>query len=144
MVNDTRGKEESMNKIMSMLLMCLGVLVIAAGPLFAQTADPLDTLTDEVSEVVVNEVESVPEKTPLAADLAEKAKVLLARAQQFLDEGQYKDAIAVAQNILSFDPQNADAQKIFETAKAKLAEFTKEKAGSVTSGLLDTLGTTEE
>ncbi len=139
MGDDERRKEESMNKTMGVLLLSLGFWALGCGNQQAQAADPQDTVAAEVSEV-----EAVVKEDPLTESLAKKAKTFLARAQQFLDEGQYKDAIAVAQNILSFDPKNADAQKIFETAKAKLAELTKEKAGNVTSGLLDTLGTTEE
>ncbi|MFA5260911.1 MAG: hypothetical protein WC450_06760 [Candidatus Omnitrophota bacterium] len=128
-----------MNKTMVVLLMSLGFFVLACGNQLTQAADPLDTVAAEVSEV-----EAVAEKDPLAEDLAEKAKTLLARAQKYLDEGKLEDAIAVAQNILSFDPQNIDAKTILETAQTKLADIAAEKAQDVTSGLVDTLGTTEE
>jgi len=55
-----------------------------------------------------------------ADDLTKKAQTLLTQAQQYLDQGKFDEAVSLAQNVLSFDPQNIDAQKIIAAAKAKL------------------------
>ena len=77
-----------------------------------------------------------------AGDLAKKAQTLLAQAQQYLDEGKLDEAISMAQNVLSFDPKNMDAQKIIDTAKAKLKAMAEQKATDIKSGLMNSLGTT--
>ena len=75
-----------------------------------------------------------------AGDLTKKAQTLLAQAKQYLDEGKLDEAISLAQNVLSFDPKNMDAQKIIDTAKAKLKTLAEQKAQDLKSGLMNTLG----
>lgn len=70
-----------------------------------------------------------------ANQMVDQAKGLLANAQQLLDSGKFQEAIATAQKVLSMDPNNIDAKNIIETAKAKIAEMAKQKAGEVTGNL---------
>jgi Tfp pilus assembly protein PilF len=78
-----------------------------------------------------------------ADDLTKKAQTLLTQAQQYLDQGKFDEAVSLAQNVLSFDPQNIDAQKIIDAAKAKLKALAEQKAQDLKSGLMN-IGTTEQ
>ncbi|HOY09967.1 MAG TPA: hypothetical protein PLB05_07820, partial [Candidatus Omnitrophota bacterium] len=65
------------------------------------------------------------------------------QAQQYLDQGKFDEAVSLAQNVLSFDPQNIDAQKIIAAAKAKLKALAEQKAQDLKSGLMN-IGATEQ
>lgn len=78
-----------------------------------------------------------------ADDLTKKAQTLLTQAQQYLDQGKFDEAVSLAQKVLSFDPQNIDAQKIIDAAKAKLKALAEQKAQGLKSGLMN-IGATEQ
>jgi len=77
----------------------------------------------------------------VASETVQKAQTLLAQAREYLNQGKFEQAITVAQNVLSFDPQNLDAKKIIEMAQAKIKALAEQKAGELKTGLMNNLGT---
>ena len=74
-----------------------------------------------------------------AGDLAEKAQTLLGKAKQYLDAGKFDEAISLAQDVLSFDPQNIDAQRIVEMAKAKVKALADQTAQDLKVNVINNL-----
>jgi hypothetical protein len=139
-------KEQVMNKVILVTLVGLGFIVSGCGNKPEQTASgQTGTLASAVSEVKTSATAAAGQTQQsvqqTASDLAKKAQTLLAQAKKYLDEGKFNEAITVAQNILSFDPKNIDAQKIIETAKAKLQALAEQKVGELKTGLMDKMGT---
>ena len=52
-----------------------------------------------------------------AAAQVEKNKILLAQAQQALESENFEEAFTLAKSILDVDPNNAEAQKVFEKSQ---------------------------
>ena len=90
------------------------------------------------SQTVAQQQQTLQQK---AGEMAQKTQVLLAQAKQYLDQGKLSEAITTAQNVLSFDPKNMDAQKIIETAKAKIKAMAEQKAADLKSDLMNKFGT---
>jgi len=136
-----------MNKIFLIMFFSLGLAVAGCGNQPEQKAQSgqSGTLASALSEATTAVSSSAGQAQQsmqqTASDLAKKAQTLLAQAKKYLDEGKFEEAISVAQNVLSFDPKNIDAQKIIDAAKAKLKALAEQKAGEVKSGLMNTLGT---
>lgn len=75
-----------------------------------------------------------------AEGLAVKIKELLEKAQAFLNNGEYQQATEYAQNALNLDPASAEAKRILETAKEKIAALATEKASEFKTGIADKVG----
>jgi tetratricopeptide (TPR) repeat protein len=88
-------------------------------------------------------VEAVEQTVPKANAMVDQAQALLAQAKELLDTGKLDEAIAVAQQVLSIDPQNLDAQNIIAMAQEKLAAMAATQVEGVksdVSGVMDQLG----
>lgn len=147
-VNERKGKR--MNKTFLTVLLVFGLFVIGCGNQQNQAASggqqaTLPSMTSEVKSVAQQATQKAGQTQQnlqqTAGEMAKKAQTLLAQAKQYLDQGKFNEAISVAQNILSFDPKNMDAQKIIETAKTKLQALATQKAQDLKSGLMNQLGT---
>lgn len=150
-----------MNDKLMLTVFCLGLFVAGCGNeqnqgATEQPSTPAQGVavnTSEIKAVVVQQAEKATadgNKTvsqlqqnmpPAATEMVQKAQALLTQAKQYLDQGKFSEAISTAQNVLQFDPQNLDAQKIIEMAKGKLKALAEQKAADVKSGVLGTLGT---
>lgn len=62
-------------------------------------------------------------------DPTEKIKALLVQAQQYLNASQFSEAMEAASNVLEMAPDNVEAQKIIDTAKARLLSMTAPRGG---------------
>ena len=90
----------------------------------------------EVSQEGAQTVSQVQENVQAAANgVVEQAQTLLAQAKELVNSGKFDEAIAMAQKVLSMDPNNIDAKNIIETAKAKLAAMAQQKAGELKNDL---------
>lgn len=124
--------------------------VLVAGSLMAagcgQQQQPAATTETAPTEAQVQQAVSqgqqaaaeVQTATTTAVNSAvDQARTLVAQAKQLLDSGKFEEAIAAAQKVLSIDPNNIDAQNIIETAKAKIQEMAKQKAGELQEGMMN-------
>lgn len=93
--------------------------------------------TDEFAKQAKKEVRNVQKEFLSKADQA-KAQVqeLTANANALLDEGNYRQAMEAAQNILSnFDSESTEAKGIIAKAQAKIKEAAQTKLGTVKEDL---------
>lgn len=154
-----------MNKLMGVVLVSAGLMVAGCGNQQSQNT-PAPEATASSAAVKVQETVATPqakslqdqvkdvavqaENSPAVAEakqnlqdtanaLKAKAQTLLAEAKKYVDQGKFDEAIATAQNVLSFDPNNVEAQKIIENAKAKIKALVEQKAGELKTGLMDTM-----
>jgi tetratricopeptide (TPR) repeat protein len=159
------SKESVMNKLMGVVLVSAGLMVAGCGNQQSQNT-PAPEATASSAAVKVQETVATPqakslqdqvkdvavqaENSPAVAEakqnlqdtanaLKAKAQTLLAEAKKYVDQGKFDEAIATAQNVLSFDPNNVEAQKIIENAKAKIKALVEQKAGELKTGLMDTM-----
>lgn len=111
----------------------------AAAPASMETqAQGMVEQAKDASQEVVQAVAPVQEEAQNAANaMMDKAKGFLAQAQELVANGKFEEAIAMAQKVLSLDPNNMDAKNIIETAKAKIMEMAQQKAGDLKNGLAD-------
>lgn len=92
----------------------------------------------DVSQEAAQAVAPVQQEAQNAANaMLDQVKDLLAKAQEMAASGKFEEAIAMAQKVLSIDPNNIDAKNIIETSKAKIMEVAQEKAGALKNGLSD-------
>ena len=106
-----------------------------------QVTQTMDQAGTEVKEATAQIQDTAQQK---ADELMQKAKDLVTQAQQYLNEGQFSEALTMAQQALEFDPQNVDAQKIIQTAQAKIQELAgqaEQKVEAVTTDVMNTIGT---
>lgn len=137
-----------MEKTMMMLL-AAGIFV-AAGCQQSQQSQPVpmqraaqqaeSSMSKAMDEVVPQAENVAQEVAPQANAMVEKAQALLVQAKELLDAGKFEEAIAVAQNVLSIDPANLDAQNIIAMAKEKLQAMVATQAADVKAGVMDTVG----
>lgn len=92
--------------------------------------------TQQVAEAVAPVKEEVQNVANAAVD---QAKDLLAKAQEMIANGKFEEAVAMAQKVLSIDPNNIDAKNIIETAKAKITEIAQQKAGDLKNDVTNKL-----
>ncbi len=135
-----------MNKLIFVMLIGIGFIAAGCEKQQSQTSAPAqETVASQVGEdttVVQQEAQAVVSEAQqnvqtTAGDMAEKARALLAEAQQSLADGKIQEAITVAQNVLTFDPQNIDAKKILETAKAKITSAAQEQMGDLKNSFMN-------
>jgi hypothetical protein len=104
-----------------------------------------DTITKEAEEMVTKGGELI-EKAKSEAELmkektAATVKELIAKANSYLEQGKFREAIVPAQNVLeNYDSDSREAMDIITKAKEKLktmaeeiAEKAKEQLGSAVS-----------
>jgi tetratricopeptide (TPR) repeat protein len=90
----------------------------------------------DASQEAAQAAASVQQEAQNAANaMMDQAKGLLAQAQELVASGKFEEAIATAQKVLNIDPNNMDAKKIIETAKAKIMEVAQEKAAALKNDL---------
>jgi hypothetical protein len=133
------------------LLLATGILVAAgceaqqkqavpmrqAAPVERAMSQAVEEAAPQAARAVSQAIEQV---APEANAMVEKAQALIAQAKELLDAGKFDEAIAVAQNVLSFDPANLDAQNIIAMAQEKLKALVATQAGEVKSGIMDQIG----
>lgn len=110
-----------------------------AAPETAQSTESVQAVVEQAQKSAEQGVQAVANAQQNVQDSAnqmvEQAKSLLASAREMLNNGKFEEAIATAQKVLSIDPNNIDAKNIIETAKVKIAEMAKQKAGELTGDL---------
>lgn len=124
--------------------------VLVAGSLMAagcgQQQQPAATTETAPTETQVQQAVSQGQQAAAEVQTAattavnsavDQARTLVAQAKELLDSGKFEEAIAAAQKVLSIDPNNIDAQNIIETAKAKIQEMAKQKAGELQEGMMN-------
>ncbi len=105
----------------------------------AQVQDMAQQAT-ETTQKAADAVAPVQQEAQNAANaMMDQAKELLAKAQDLVANGKFEEAIAMAQKVLSMDPNNIDAKNIIESAKAKIAEMAQQKAGELKEGVANKL-----
>ncbi|MBP9854609.1 MAG: hypothetical protein KBD53_07070 [Candidatus Omnitrophica bacterium] len=93
-------------------------------------------ITEDVQQQAVSVATTAKETTD---NIALKVKELLEKAQDYLDNGDYKQAIESAKNTLKLNPASKEAKAILEEANAKLA-VASEKVNEFKTGVSDKIG----
>lgn len=140
-----------MEKFALTIMVAVGLMASGCGQQ-QDTAATKPVAVEEQAQGLVQQVQAVTqEAAPVAVQaqqdlgnaasaMADKAKTLLAQAQEMINNGKFNEAINFAQQVLSFDPNNIDAKNIIETAKTKIAQLAQDKAGELKTGLTNVLG----
>ncbi len=87
-------------------------------------------------EKAAAETEKAQQQAQAQADsLQVKIKELIAKAKSYLQDGNYDQAIKVAQQVLTnFDPSSSEAKSIIQQAKDGLAKLAQEKMSQDPAG----------
>jgi len=100
------------------------------------TLDP--ALTQAVSNVAIAlnpQSKAVVDQANALTDQKAKENFLITKAKGFMGDKNYESAMQVAQYVMTnVNTKSPDAKKIFEDAKAKLAEYAKQKAAGTKAG----------
>ncbi len=133
-------------KIILIILVCLVIGGVVVVGLQQQAETPTAQMTVEEhkgsmmkgsgSEVTSSIQEIKTQAKVQADDVKSKIKELIAKAKEYLNQGQYEKAVSVAKEILSkFDANSKEAKDILATATAKIKEMAQEKMGDVKNKL---------
>lgn len=90
-----------------------------------ERATRAEAAVERIKQQTLQEARKIEEAAKQRAE--EFINGLLAQAQSALNNGQYQEAVNLAQNILSQDPNNLQARSIMETAKSKLTEIIQQQ-----------------
>ncbi len=86
------------------------------------------TLQYTKSEATSQMQEAEQQAKSQVENLQSKIQELIAKAKEYLQNGNYEQAIQLAQQILTqFDPNSTEAKSIIDIAKAKIQELAKKK-----------------
>lgn len=110
-----------------------------AAQVAAKAEDAANASAQAVAEAEAKAQEVQAQANQASNDLVAKAKTLLTQAQDLLNQGKFDEAISAAQQVLSFDPNNIDAQKLIELAKEKLAGAGQKAVNDAKTGLMNTM-----
>ena len=97
-----------------------------------EEAKKIEAEAQKAKQIAMEEAQKAEEAAKQkAAELQTMLSGLIAQAKAFLDSGKFQEAIDMAKNILSQDPNNPEAKSILDQAMAKLKEVAQEKAASL-------------